>query len=74
MLSAVTTGFIRIVFSPLRCYTSASLQLWWSVAYRPVLRTMFVPLSNPSPQCDCIRNWGLWELTRIRTGHEGRAP
>ena len=28
---------------------------------------------NPTPQCDGIGEWGLWEVIRIRWGHEGRA-
>lgn len=33
---------------------------------------MFVSLL-PTLQHDDIRRWGLWELIRIRGGHEGRA-
>ena len=29
---------------------------------------------NYVPQCDGIRRWGLWELIRVRWGHEGGAP
>ena len=29
---------------------------------------------NSVPQCDGIRRWGLWELIRVRWGHEGGAP
>lgn len=29
---------------------------------------------SPSPQCDGILRWGLWEVIRFKWGYEGGAP
>lgn len=33
-----------------------------------------IHMLNPQPQCDDIRRQGLWEVIRLRRGHESGAP
>ena len=57
-------------------WVSVNSRSWWWTGRPGVLQSWGQSLTWLSDQtaCGSIRMWGLWELMRIRRGHEGGTP
>lgn len=56
----------------------SSEEVTWCPLTADVMDWMLYPLKihmlTPSPQCDAIWRWSLWEVIRVRWGHKGPTP